>query len=717
VDPPTEPISAPPGAGTPLGLELARLDRLLAHHIRRLREHGRTRLGDPIGGGVIEEGEAEGLVRWLYADHLAANVDDAPSDDCTSPLASLERARRLFELTSIERDLLLFALAVEVDSRYGRLVALLNDHVRMTRPTVGLALQVLAPESETARRQLLERLSGIGPLQRFALVQLAGEEAFADRTIRIPHVFWPRLIGLETTPALPLHTLDDEHLDALELNPKTRSEAEAAVDWARRFPVREVLILISGPAEAGREALARAMAARLRPKAIIFGANDVEVPGAVAALARDARWDDALIIVRDAPAIPSTVRAELLDRVDAACFFLAEETESADVLHAAQRRTVEVAIPERDLQARARLWDRLLADRASGQTFNSQALAAHYGFGPGRILSALRIARSYAETHGRAAFVQSDVEAACRHLRQTRFGDMAEKLPCPFAETDIVLPQRTLQELDLIIAWTTHGARVFGGGGPGETLHAGNGLACLFSGPPGTGKTMAAQIIAKRIDYDIYRIDLSQVVNKYIGETEKNLAKVFDEAQRSKVVLFFDEADALFGRRSEVKDAHDRYANIESGYLLQRLETYEGLAILATNLPKNLDDAFLRRLQIRAEFPMPSASERREIWDRLVPKGDNRAKDVDLNLLSERFEVAGGDIRNAVFAALLIAARDNSPVGMRHLVLGLWRELQKLGRVLDLAHFGDWRGAIESASSPRRPSADAPGKTLTVAVG
>lgn len=720
-EPESEPVPPPPAAATPLAVELGRLDWLLGRHLRRLRQHGRGQLGDPIGGSVIEEGEADGLLRWLHADHRATGVDDGGSDETASALAPLERARQLFGLTAAERDFVLFALAGEVDGRYGRLVALLNDHVRRTRPTVGLALQVLAPDSESTRRHLLERLSGEGPLRRYALIHLQGEDAFADRTISVPAELWPRLIGLAPPPPPALSTLCDADLGHLELDPRTRSDAEAAAGWARHHPGREVLIVISGPPESGRKALARAIAGRLRPQAMVVGAMDCEAPDALAALARDARWYDAAIIVGDADRVAPAVRKELLRGADALVLLVTEEAGRADILHQGHRRTIEVTVPERDGQARARLWDRLLPDRRAVPGFDSEALATRYGFGPARMLSAIRIARAHAEVHGRTGPHQGDIEAACRYLRQTRFGDLAEKLPCPFDVSDIVLPQRTRHELDLIVAWTAYGARLFGRGGRGERLQTGTGLACLFSGPPGTGKTMAAQIIARRIDWDIYRIDLSQVVNKYIGETEKNLAKVFAEAQRSKVILFFDEADALFGRRSEVKDAHDRYANIESGYLLQRLESYAGLAILATNLPKNLDDAFLRRLQVRAEFPMPAAAERREIWDRLIPRGDDRDRDVDLALLSERFEVAGGTIRNAVFTALLIAAEENQAVGMRHLVLGLWRELEKLGRVLDLAQFGGWREAIEDAWRPRRRHAGSPvpvpGKTSIGASG
>ena len=395
------------------------------------------------------------------------------------------------------------------------------------------------------------------------------------------------------------------------------------------------------------------------------------------------------------PVIPSDTRARLFAKLSVPMVCLGQEDGKAVVINDTRRRTVEVVIPDRDLHGTTSLWSHLLESTASRDSIDAAALAMRFPFGPGRIVSAIRLARTQAESHGRSQLRQADLEAACHRLRETQFGDLAQKLACPFSSRDIVLPPKTRQELDLIVAWARHGARLFGDDGQGHRLHAGGGLACLFSGPPGTGKTMAAQVIARRIDFDVYRIDLSQVVNKYIGETEKNLSKVFDEAQRSRVILFFDEADALFGRRSEVKDAHDRFANIEVGYLLQRLEAHEGLVILATNMQKNLDDAFLRRLQVKADFPVPDARDRRAIWERLLPKEADRDQ-VDLELLSGRFEIAGGDIRNAIFTALLLSAEDGSTLGMRHLVRGLWRELQKSGRLVDLAHFGPWRQEIEA---------------------
>jgi SpoVK/Ycf46/Vps4 family AAA+-type ATPase len=223
--------------------------------------------------------------------------------------------------------------------------------------------------------------------------------------------------------------------------------------------------------------------------------------------------------------------------------------------------------------------------------------------------------------------------------------------------------------------------------GLGAKLAASNGVSALFSGPPGTGKTLAAQIVAKELGIDLYRIDLSTIVSKYIGETEKNLEHIFNEAQTSNAILLFDEADAIFGKRSEVKDAHDRYANIEVGYLLQRMEAYDGVAILATNLRANLDEAFTRRLQFIINFPFPDEEYRLHIWQVLMPPGLPCADNLDLKLMAKRFKLTGGSIRNIIVSAAYIAAKDGDRVTMEHLMHGARREFQKMGRLVNETDF------------------------------
>jgi SpoVK/Ycf46/Vps4 family AAA+-type ATPase len=216
----------------------------------------------------------------------------------------------------------------------------------------------------------------------------------------------------------------------------------------------------------------------------------------------------------------------------------------------------------------------------------------------------------------------------------------------------------------------------------------GLGISALFAGPSGTGKTLAAEVIAGVLGLDLYRIDLSQVVSKYIGETEKNLRRVFDAAEEGGAVLLFDEADALFGKRSEVKDSHDRYANIEVSYLLQRMEQYRGLAVLTTNLRDSLDDAFLRRLRFIVSFPFPDAVQRAGIWRRAFPPA-TPTEGLDPERLAT-LEVAGGTIRNIALAAAFLAADEDAPVRMGHLLRAARGEYEKLERPLSRAEVGGW---------------------------
>ena len=235
----------------------------------------------------------------------------------------------------------------------------------------------------------------------------------------------------------------------------------------------------------------------------------------------------------------------------------------------------------------------------------------------------------------------------------------------------------------------------------GFTATPSSGVVALFSGPSGTGKTLAAEIVAGELGLDLFKLDLSSVVSKYIGETEKNLEVIFDAASAGNVVLFFDEADSLFGKRSEVKDARDRYANIEVSYLLQRLEAYDGLVIMATNFEKNIDDAFLRRIHVRIEFAVPGPEERVRIWEQSFPAGAPLAADVDIDWLAQRFELSGGAIRNASLNAGFFAASHGEHITMQSVVVGLAREYRKMGRLITAKDFGEYHHAFSTTRNPR----------------
>jgi SpoVK/Ycf46/Vps4 family AAA+-type ATPase len=271
--------------------------------------------------------------------------------------------------------------------------------------------------------------------------------------------------------------------------------------------------------------------------------------------------------------------------------------------------------------------------------------------------------------------------AAARAYTTPRLSGMARKITPRYGWSDIVLPDDQRQMLQEIVDTVRVRPKVLGEWGVGDKLTASDGVTVLFAGPPGTGKTMAAEVIARELGLDLYKIELSNLVSKFIGETEKNLERIFSEAENGSAILFFDEADAIFGKRSEVKDAHDRYANIEVSYLLQRMESYDGVTILATNLRANLDEAFTRRLAFAVDFPFPDEQYRLRIWESLFPPGVPREEGLDLALLAKKHRLAGGAIRNIIVSASYLAANDGGKVGMRHLVHGARRELQKMGRL------------------------------------
>jgi SpoVK/Ycf46/Vps4 family AAA+-type ATPase len=276
----------------------------------------------------------------------------------------------------------------------------------------------------------------------------------------------------------------------------------------------------------------------------------------------------------------------------------------------------------------------------------------------------------------------ADLYTASRLHSNRNLAQLAQKITPHYTWEDIVLPADPIEQLQEICERVKYRGRVLAEWGFQHKLAMGKGTNALFAGPPGTGKTMAADIIAHDLGLDLYKIDLSTVVSKYIGETEKNLSRIFDEAETSNAILFFDEADALFGKRTEVRDSHDRYANLEISYLLQKMEEYEGVVILATNLHKNMDDAFRRRMHFIIEFPFPDAPDRRRIWQNIWPANSPLAPELDFDFIAERVVVAGGNIRNIALAAAFLAAADGQTVTMPHLIKATQREYQKMGKLL-----------------------------------
>jgi len=348
------------------------------------------------------------------------------------------------------------------------------------------------------------------------------------------------------------------------------------------------------------------------------------------------------------------------------------------------REPLVLRIGEPGPEMRARQWRALLSPGDSVDEPSLSTLAARFRFPVASMARSIRRAKAdlALASDGHPGTLAASLERACREIGSESMGSLAQKLPLPYQRSDLVAPPHVERELDLALAWIRHQRRVLDEWGFARRVAFGRGLTALFAGEPGTGKTMAAQVLARELGVDAFRVDLSRVMSKYIGETEKNLGSLFDEATASGAMLFFDEADALFGKRSKVTDAHDRYANVEIGYLLQRMEEHDGITVLATNRQRDLDEAFVRRFHIIVDFPMPLEADRLRIWRGMIPATVQTGA-LDFASLAREYETSGGEIKNAALAAAFLAAEEGGLLTMEHLRRAVRRELVKSGKVID----------------------------------
>jgi hypothetical protein len=361
-----------------------------------------------------------------------------------------------------------------------------------------------------------------------------------------------------------------------------------------------------------------------------------------------------------------------------------------------ERRPVTVHVPAVTAAAQLGLWRAALGRGAVEgiATTLLERITQHFDLGPAAVEEAVATARGMARMRDLddTRVAADDLWSACRAQAAQPMEGLAQRLDPCFDWDDLVLPADAAGQLRELAAQVVHRAHVYERWGFGTKLGRGRGISALFAGPSGTGKTMAAEVLARHVELDLYRIDLSNVVSKYIGETERRLRRVFDVAEQAGAILFFDEADALFGKRTEVKDSHDRFANIEINYLLQRMEDYRGLAILATNKKDLLDDAFLRRLRFLVDFPFPDAEQRRAIWEGIFPP-ETDTEALDFGFLA-RLEIAGGNIKTIALNAAFLAAAEDTPVRMPHILRAARREYLKINKLIQESEFGSYYPAV-----------------------
>jgi hypothetical protein len=682
-----------------LRAELGRILDQLARYLDRQRERGRTTAGDAVRGLVIEDGEAEGLIASLAGDlsGTAPSNTAAPVGDDAAEIAErvrlgtaqgaflpLSHVQRAFELRAEEYDALLLALAVEIDPRFGRIVAYLNDHVSRTRPTLGLALALASLELPTP-------LSPVGfldrPVVRDGLIEIDGDAPLPGLSLKLPQALITRLTGVAREidePWLTVEAVDSGLLARLVLDEQA---ARRLTVWSNELRANRSAppLIIAGAAGNGRSTAARAA---------FFAAGysmvqvDVAPDNALDRLRiarREARWHDAALVVRAAesstPPWDWGVLWRALDSTRPIALVLQDDHASAAAA-AAPVEPALISLEEPGVALRTRLWPLLLPRGDSIPETEVAELAARFPFGPGRIARAVRraVGDLTLRPPGERRLDSASLLAAARVVDSATIGPLAQKMALPYTRHDLIVPPKVEAELDLALAWVRHRHRVLHEWGFVGRVSMGHGLTALFSGPSGTGKTMAAQVLARELGLELYRVDFSQLMSKFIGETEKNISLVYSARVG---VLFFDEAEVILGRRHETKDARDRYANVEIAYLLQRMEEYDGVTVLATNRMQDIDEAFIRRIHVVADFPMPSEADRKRIWEGMLPSAAERDPDLDLGALAREFDISGGQIKNAALAAAYLAAAANRPIHMDHLRRAATRELVKSGKVID----------------------------------
>ena len=703
---------------------LSWVDLAIFAEVQRVRARGRALGKDAPWGAYIGEAEVDEILGELLSigpfrvdtetsaglrellDQREAEVDDlreaeralATRGKAASELARVEVA---FGLSKADVQLLLIALAPEVNARYLRLFAYLQDDLGAQHLTPALALRLLA-DDRASRMQLASRLAPDAPLLRNGLIVLGWDDVPRPLPARSMNVA-PRIARwlLQGEP------WDPDLLPWCRLEPtdrKARAAVAEAVDGLLGvLPEQDTAPVLRLRARSRRDVLeaARHLARRLRAPLVaadLAAAARLGIaPEPMAGpLSREARLQGAVLLVLDPPDPEGGADplAPLLVATRASGHPLVvharPETETKPL--SADRRHLVLDLPDLTLAERQVAWadaakqlrreaGRTNAAKARLAGLDPETLARRFRYSPGQIAQVLDAARDRAAARGQPGPHTEDVLVSCAETFLPDPGPLVERAEVKRGWDDLVLPTDTKALLSEMISQVDAREAVLEALGDARVRMGERGIKALFSGPPGTGKTLAAEVLARTLGYPLFRVDLSSVVSKYVGETEKHLNRLFMAADESPCILLFDEADALFGKRAEVKGAQDRFANLEVSYLLQRLEAFDGIAILTTNLKRNIDEAFLRRFTFVVDFPFPEKAQREQIWRRLLPDAFPLAKGLDLGDLAGEFKLAGANIWNVAVAASVAAAQTEERTITRGMLThALRREYEKLGR-------------------------------------
>ncbi|MGI6193096.1 MAG: ATP-binding protein [Christensenellales bacterium] len=601
---------------------------------------------------------------------IALRLSKSPSD---FPL------RLLFSrcgLDEFEQNCVILAYAAALDRKYEKLFAYLQDDITQKLPTTSLAVQIFLPFGATVEEYLTrfskedhftalfdsERLSsGSLELKQGVIAFLSNGTWPASPQIRL-------FDGVREQPLGPMIIATDiaERLDQV---------FDTKGPWA---------VCLYGERGIGKRFQVEHLMARKGAKCVFADLEGENAEALIKEASLAARLTDSCLCCyhldrKDGEGNLIPPPEKLLNAILDPSFgrdrvFLLSRLPIRAKL---RRLSVDLKLPPTAENERVQLFRAFLGDVRLEDGLTAEELSAKFRFTPLQIQLACEQAKGLVRLDGAGTISARLMHQCCYRQVVHRLGDLATPVRPAFCWDDVVMPESQKQLLQHACGHVKFRHRVYSEWGFEKKIAYGRGLSILFVGAPGTGKTMCAQIIANELNMEMYRINISQIISKYIGETEKNLQAIFHEAQNSNCVLFFDECDALFGKRSEVKDSHDRHANVEVAYLLQQIEEHDGVCIMATNLIGNIDAAFMRRITYVVHFPFPDAKMREEIFKRTIPPDAPLSDDIDWAFLAEKFELSGGHIKNIVLSAAFLAALEGQPIGMSQLLRSAVGELKK----------------------------------------
>ncbi|WP_088239779.1 ATP-binding protein [Calothrix rhizosoleniae] len=601
--------------------------------------------------------------------------------------SSLDKLCTIFQLSKFERNILLLCACMELSSNFHILCAKAHGETQRTCPTFSLAFAAF-PEPHW------DAIAPHGTLRRWRLIEVGDEKALTLAPLRLDERILHYLVGVESNDERLTGLIESFESNQVLVSSHQKIVQQIVSMWSYTRESKGILpvVQLCGTDTTSKCAIASEICKILGRKLKIISAPIAQsIPSEVESLIR--LWEREAILsesvlflncdkIDSSDATRVDTIEGLIERINGFLFVASQEK-----LHITQRPVISVDICHPTTDEQRLLWKNNLNQFTSELNGQVKKLIAQFNLSPAKIHSAC------VETTARLnQQPESDLGTAlwdaCRVQARPRLDELAQRITATVNWQNLVLPPAQSEVLDEIAAHVRQKYTVYQEWGFGTTSSRGLGISALFAGPSGTGKTLASEVLAQKLSLDLYRIDLSSVISKYIGETEKNLRRVFDAAQEGGVILLFDEADALFGKRSEVKDSRDRYANIEVSYLLQRMECYPGLAILTTNFKNSIDTAFMRRIRFLVQFPFPDAAQRAKIWQSIFPKS-TPVENLDIDKLA-RLNVTGGNIRNIALNAAFLAADSKEPVQMKHILRAARTEYIKLEKSLTEAEISGW---------------------------